>query len=198
MHEGNDGDLVVVILRGLAKIIVVSEEGKEVLLGFRGGGDLVGEMAVLGNRSRSATVVAATELEGHVIPATTFVSHLEHSPHIANRVSDIVADKLRAANRRRLEFNAYPADGRVARVLAEVALRYGHPEDSAWRIGPEITQADLASLASTSVRTIEKILRSLEADGLVVRRRRDLIIPNASALQDRYKSLSTTRPRRDC
>jgi len=52
MREGNLGDIVVVILRGLAKVVVVSEGGKEVLLGFRGRGDLIGEMAVLSSRAR--------------------------------------------------------------------------------------------------------------------------------------------------
>ncbi len=198
MREGNAGDVVIVILRGLAKVIVVSEGGKEVLLGLRGDGDLVGEMAVLSSRSRSATVIAATELQGCVIKATSFVSYLERSAPVANRVSDVMADKLRAANRRRLEFNAYPAEGRVARILVEVSSRYGHHEGSTWRIGPEITQADLASLASASVRTVEKVLRTLEGAGLVARRRRNLIVTDMDALEVRCRSLLAIRPGRDC
>jgi CRP-like cAMP-binding protein len=188
MREGGPADIVVVILRGLAKVVAVSEGGKEILLGLRGTGDLVGEMAVLSRRPRSATVIAATDLRGSVIRAASFVAHLERTPQLANRVSDIVADKLRAANRRRLEYNAYLAEGRVALVLCEVALAHGHREGTAWRIGPEITQADLASLASTSVRTIEKVLRSLEDDHLVARRRRDLVVTDLAALMSRGKS----------
>lgn len=198
MREGNTGDVVVVILRGLAKVVVVSEGGKEVLLGLRGDGDLVGEMAVLSSRSRSATVLAATELQGCVIKAASFVSYLERTAQVANRVSDIMADKLRAANRRRLEFNAYPAEGRVGRILVEVSSRYGYHEGSTWRIGPEITQADLASLASASVRTVEKVLRTLEGAGLVVRRRRNLIVTDMDALEAHCRSLLATRPGRDC
>jgi CRP/FNR family transcriptional regulator, cyclic AMP receptor protein len=188
MREGGPADIVVVILSGLAKIIVVSEGGKEILLGLRGADDLVGEMAVLSRRPRSATVIAATDLDGTVISAASFVAHLERTPQLANRISDIMAEKLRAANRRRLEYNAYPAEGRVALVLCEVALAHGHPEGAAWRIGAEITQADLASLASTSVRTIEKVLRSLEQDRLVARRRRDLVVTDLAALMSRAKS----------
>jgi len=198
MREGNPADIVIVILRGLAKVTAVSEDGKEILLGFRGSGDLVGEMAVLSSTSRSATVIAATELQGSVISAASFVAYLERSPQVANRVSDIMADKLRAANRRRVEFNAYPAEGRVARVLAEVALAHGHAEGATWRIGSEITQADLASLASASVRTIEKVLRVFERDGIVARRRRDLIVTDLAALEARCRSLGQTRPGRDC
>lgn len=197
MHEGDSADVAIVVLRGLAKVTIVSEGGKELLLGLRGTGDLLGEMAILSKKDRSATVVAATELLGCVIGAASFVGYLERSPQVANCVSDIVADKLRAANRRRLEFNVYSADARVVFVLEEISLRYGHREGSTLRIGPEITQADLASLASASVRTIEKVLRAMEDHGMVARRRRDLIVTDVAGLQARCTSFRGTRRRRD-
>lgn len=49
----------------------MSEDGKEILLGFRGSGDLVGEIAVLSGSTRSATVTAATERQGTVIRAAS-------------------------------------------------------------------------------------------------------------------------------
>jgi CRP/FNR family transcriptional regulator, cyclic AMP receptor protein len=170
MREGAPADIVIVITQGLAKIVVVSEGGKEVLLSLRGTGDLVGEMAVLSRRRRSATVIAATVLKASVIRADSFVAYLERNPRLANQVSDNVADKLRMANRSRLEYNSYPAQRRVALVLGEVALAY------------------LASLASTSVRTIEKVLSVLEADVLVSRRRRDLVVTDLAALLAHGKS----------
>jgi CRP-like cAMP-binding protein len=196
LREGNPGDLVVIILHGLARVTAVTESGKEVLLGFRTGGDLVGEMAVVSRKPRSATVTAATELCVKLIHAVPFEAYLARSPEVAKRVSDIMAEKLRAANRRRLEFNAYPAEWRIARVLAEVAQTYGHAEEGTWRIGSEITQADLASLASASVRTVEKILRVLDLDGVVTRRRRDLIVRDLGALAERAPG--AIRPGRDC
>jgi CRP-like cAMP-binding protein len=197
MREGNTADVVIIILSGLARVTAVSEDGKEILLGLRGSGDLVGEMAALSNSTRSATVTAASVLYASVMRAASFIGYLERTPQVANRVSDIMADKLRAANRRRLEFNAYPVEGRVARVLSEVALAYGHPEGATLRIGAEITQADLASLASISVRTIEKVLRDFEQRGVVARRRRDLIVTDLTALEALFRSPEPTRPGRD-
>jgi CRP/FNR family cyclic AMP-dependent transcriptional regulator len=199
MREGRPADIVIVILDGLVRVTTASEDGKEILLALRGSGDLLGEMAAVSNgKIRSATVTAATQLRACTIRAAVFVAYLERNPQVANRVSDIVADKLRASNRRRLEFNAYPAEARVARVLAEIAVAHGHREETTWRIGPEITQADLASLASASVRTVEKILRAFEAGGVVARRRRDLIVTDLPALEQRCRSLPATRPGRDC
>jgi CRP-like cAMP-binding protein len=190
MREGHTGKAVVVISHGLAKVTALSEHGKEILLGFRRGGELVGEMAVLGKRPRSATVTAATDLRGHLIGAESFVAYLERSPRVANLVADIVAEKLREANRRRVDYRSYPAECRVARELAQVAQIYGHAEGATWRVGREITQADLGSLAAASVRTVEKVLRAFEADGIVVRRRRDLLVTDLPGLQDRASSFS--------
>jgi CRP/FNR family transcriptional regulator, cyclic AMP receptor protein len=187
MREGHPGTAVIIILDGLAKVTALSEHGKEILLGFRGSGDLVGEMAVLSDQPRSATVTAATELRGRRILAQSFVKYLERTPQVANRVSDIMADKLREANRRRVGFSSYPVQCRVAAELADLAQAYGHNVEGTWRIGPEITQADLASLAAASVRTIEKILRAFESEGIVVRRRRVLVVADLAALQARAK-----------
>lgn len=185
LRQGETGELVVLILHGIAKVNVVAETGKETLLGIRGAGELMGEMAALSGQLRSASVSAATELHGRVIMKGPFVAYLGRSPGGANRLTQMMAERLRAANRRRLEFNSYPVEGRVARVLGEVARAHGHPEGSAWRIGPEITQSDLASLSSASLRTVEKLLRVFEQDGLVVRRRRDLVVTDPAALDAR-------------
>lgn len=182
LRQGEEGKTVVLILNGIAKISIVSETGNEILVGIRGAGELIGEMAPLSGESRSASAIAATRVNGRVITARLFLGHLGRSPGVASRLAQMVADRLRASNRRRLEFNSYPVEGRIARVLSEVALAHGHPEGNAWRIGAEITQADLASLSSVSVRTVEKVLRVFEQDGLVVRRRRDLIVVDPASL----------------
>ena len=182
LRQGEEGAIVVLILSGIAKINIVAETGTEVLVGIRGAGELIGEMAPLSGESRSASAVAATKVSSRVIKAEPFLSYLGRSPRVASRLAQMVAGRLRAANRRRLEFSSYPVEGRIARVLGEVALAHGHQQGTAWRIGPEITQADLASLAAASVRTVEKVLKTFEQQGLVVRKRRDLIVIDPTAL----------------
>lgn len=191
LRQGEAGEFVVVILQGIAKVNVVAETGQEMLVGLRGPGDLIGEMATISGESRSASVNAATELHGIVITARSFVAHLGRAPGVASRMTQVVADRLRVANRRRLEFSSYKVEGRVAKVVVEVARAYGHPEGASRRIGAEITQADLASLSSASLRTVEKVLRLFEREGLVMRKRRDLVVIDAAALEARAEHFST-------
>jgi CRP/FNR family transcriptional regulator, cyclic AMP receptor protein len=77
MREGGPADVVMVVLEGLARVTTASEDGKEILLGLRGSGDLLGEMGALSSSNlRSATVTAATQLRGCVIRAASFVAFL--------------------------------------------------------------------------------------------------------------------------
>src|SRR5215471_20151548 len=57
--EGDPSDFVLVIAEGRVKLAVTTEDGDESLLGVRGPGDLVGELAALDSKSRMATAIAA-------------------------------------------------------------------------------------------------------------------------------------------
>jgi CRP-like cAMP-binding protein len=76
------------------------------------------------------------------------------------------------------------ARARVAATLVETADTVGSPELDGISIGPELTQADLASLATVSLSTFEKLLQSLEQEGLIKRHRRALIIISVDRLRE--------------
>ena len=57
-HEGGGSDEVVVVLSGRVKVSTVTGDGKEVVLAFRGPGDLLGELSAIDGEPRSATVGA--------------------------------------------------------------------------------------------------------------------------------------------
>jgi hypothetical protein len=71
MREGEQGDHVMVILRGRVEIWV-SEGGRERLIAHRGPGQLVGERAILEVNVRSATVVAPEMVRALVMTTEDF------------------------------------------------------------------------------------------------------------------------------
>jgi CRP/FNR family cyclic AMP-dependent transcriptional regulator len=189
MNQGDEGDSVALVLDGVVKVSMVLAGGQETLLGLRSRGDLLGEMAVVSGIPRTARVVAATRVRVRVLTGVEFVGYLERWPAAARQVAATVSRKLRAANERRAEFMAYSAAERVVVILCETAARAGRPDvGGGVLIGPEITQADLASLSAVSVSTIEKVLQSLEQDGLVERHRRALIVTDPPGLGKRSVS----------
>lgn len=185
MNQGETGDVVAVLLEGLVKVWALSPEGHESLLGLRGAGDLLGEMAFTTRSPRSARVVASTPIRARVLADHEFAAFLDRSPGAAVKVAAAVVHKLRAANQRRAEFQACSPRQRIAIILSEIAEHIGRRESRGRSIGPEVTQADVASLAAVSISTVEKELLALEREGLVQRNRRVLFVADPSALRIR-------------
>jgi CRP/FNR family transcriptional regulator, cyclic AMP receptor protein len=119
MNQGESGDVVAVLLEGLVKVWAVSPEGHESLLGLRGNGDLLGEMAFTTRSPRTARVVASTRIRARVFADHEFTAYLDRWPGAAVQMAAAIVHKLRAANQRRAEFLACDSKQRIAIIISE-------------------------------------------------------------------------------
>src|SRR5690349_16527932 len=69
MHHDEVPGRVLVIESGHAKVTLLSEDGREVILAFRGPGDVLGEISALGGEPRSATVRALEPIDALAVAA---------------------------------------------------------------------------------------------------------------------------------
>src|SRR5579872_1982359 len=63
LRVGSAGDDIVVLLNGRVKLSAIGAERREVVLGIRRPGELIGEMAALGGQRRTATATAVEEAD---------------------------------------------------------------------------------------------------------------------------------------
>ncbi|MFC5214520.1 Crp/Fnr family transcriptional regulator [Streptomyces coerulescens] len=168
LSEGATDRHALLLLSGFAKVTARVENGETSLLAVRVGGDTVGEMAAVdGSAPRSATVTACGPMTTRVLQPGTLHELLIRRPEVSVALTRIIADRLRWANRRRLDFRGYPAKVRLARLLAELATAYGHETDGGVVIGCRLTQPELAALTGAAETTIHKGLRELRLNGLL-------------------------------
>ncbi|WP_432086735.1 Crp/Fnr family transcriptional regulator [Streptomyces sp. bgisy095] len=168
LTEGATDRHLYVILSGFAKVTATVENGQESLLAVRVGGDSVGEMAALDGAPRSAGVVACGPLRARVIGPDALRGLMMRRPEVAMALTRIVADRLRWANRRRLDFRGYTVKVRLARLLVELAVAYGRPRSGGGHvIGFQLTQPELAALTGAAETTVHKGLRDLRDEGLL-------------------------------
>ena len=92
-REGTTGREFVVIVEGTAKVLVADRE-----VAVLGPGDFFGEIALLDNGPRTATVVAETDLVADVSGHQEFAALIEGAPTLARKLLVGVAQRLRAAN----------------------------------------------------------------------------------------------------
>ncbi|WP_326722480.1 Crp/Fnr family transcriptional regulator [Streptomyces sp. NBC_00243] len=167
LSEGARDRHVLLLLSGFAKVTATVENGETSLLAVRVGGDTVGEMAAMDGAPRSATVTACGSMTARLMQQGILHGLLMRRPEVAMALTGIVSDRLRWANRRRLDFRGYPAKVRLARLLVELATAYGRTGDSGVVIGCRLTQPEMAALTGAAETTIHKGLRELREDGLL-------------------------------
>ena len=129
------------------KLSCVTDAGREALLGIREPGELIGEMSAIDGSERSATATALEPVEVIVVSRDAFVAFLDRTPGVALVLARVLARRLRDADRKRIEYLAQDAVGRVCSRLVELADRFGEtdaegPTSSSrsrrrsWRAGP--------------------------------------------------------------
>jgi len=183
LNQGESGESVFFLLSGVVKVFLISETGGELLLALRSRGEVIGEIAFVTKEPRSARVFAATDVSARVVNGADFRAFLDRWAAVRDQLTIAVIRKLHRANDRRAESRFYTTTGRLAIALAETALAVGGSTGAGRVLGPELTQADLASLASISTSAVEKALREWEAAGLVNRQRQVLIVTDPAALR---------------
>src|SRR5256714_3539649 len=146
--QGDPADTVLYIQQGSVKLSVLSDAGKEAVVGVLGPGDFFGEGALAGQPVRLATATAMTASRILVVPKRQMIRLL----HRQHALSDRFIAHMLARNTRLEEdlvdhlFNA--SEKRLARTLLLLA-RYGKP-DGPRRVLPKISQEVLAEMVGTT------------------------------------------------
>jgi CRP/FNR family transcriptional regulator, cyclic AMP receptor protein len=159
--EGEPLGSVLVIQRGDIKVSGTSASGREVVFEVLGTGEVVGELAALDGGVRSASAVALTDVEVLSIPAGAFRSAVDADDVLKSALLTEVIRRLRASDRRQLEFGS-DALGRVCARLVELADRTGTAE-----VELPVNQSDLAAWTAQSREAVVKALASLRRLGWI-------------------------------
>jgi CRP/FNR family transcriptional regulator, cyclic AMP receptor protein len=182
IRHGDYADRAVLLIRGTAKVITSSEDGRLALLGVARAGDLADEITALYHLECSANVITCGPATVRLIDAGSFQDFLRNQPDAHFAVTQMVAERLREANRRRADY-VLPVPCRLARVLIELADHIGRRDTGGRYELPDcLTQAELGSLAGMARRTVEEQLRELQRQGIVELAYRRMTINDIAAL----------------
>jgi CRP/FNR family cyclic AMP-dependent transcriptional regulator len=184
LREGVLESHVIVLDDALTKVTVSMADGRQALLAIRVSGDIVGEISALNGTPRSATVTTCRTSTIRVIHHKEFRAFLRSHPDAAMSIAGIVADRLRWANQRRVDFASHPVKVRLARALWEIAVAYGRREREGIVVDIQLTQAELATLCGAAEISLQKALRDLREANIIGTGYRQVIVRDAEALRD--------------
>jgi len=182
-HEGDSADRVVIIESGIAKAVSTSLDGTETVLGLRGPGEVLGELAAIDGGVRSASVVAVDPVTALVMDGGAFRDFLSGHAGATLGLLDVVAGKVRDASRRQAEFGSQNTTSRLAGVLVGLARDHGDEVANGVEISL-VTQDDLAAMCGASRESIARGLAAMRSDGLVETGRRVITVIDLERLSD--------------
>lgn len=98
IEEGVHGEMLYLLITGKVKVAKTSDNGTEIILAIRSGGDFFGEMSLLEDAPRSARILAIEECEVGLIPKKDFTQMMLEEPQIATNILKTISARLRQTN----------------------------------------------------------------------------------------------------
>lgn len=169
--EGEPSTHLFVVLSGWVKVITSASDGRQMLAGLRGEGDIVGDTARL-TGYRTATLQALGTARALIIGAEQFETFLDAHVDAARAYRRVQGEHERAAHSSLRSSSLSSGPQRLAALLLDL--------DGAT---PPLSQEELASLIGASRSTVTRALSGWRSRKIVATHQRDITILDPAALR---------------
>jgi CRP/FNR family cyclic AMP-dependent transcriptional regulator len=160
IHDGDTGDSLYIILAGRVKVYASNAAGREVVIDFRGQGEVLGEMSLDGS-PRSASVMTVEPTTCAIVGRTHFREFILAHPDFAMYLIEKLIHRVRATTEDLKSLALSDVYGRLARLLNALATEAGGRRV----VQEKLTQQEIADRVGASRDMIGKLMKDLVAGG---------------------------------
>lgn len=178
LFEDDPGDALYVVISGLVKVVLIGEDGREVILSVLKEGDFFGEMSLIDDQPRSAHVIAMEDSNLLVMRREDFQHRLREAPGVALGMLRAMSHRLREADEKIGGLVLLDVNGRVAKLLLNMA-----DENDGAHITRRVTHHTIAQMVGSSRETVSRTMRDLADRGLIEVTRKAIAIRDRAALE---------------
>jgi len=169
---GDPTDSLFIVITGRLKVLMSDEQGREVILSMLGPGEFFGEMGLLDDSPRSASVVAVESCELLSISKTDFKRSLAENFDLSLTVMRGLVKRLREADRKIGSLALMDVYGRVARLLLEMAEDINGEKV----VVKKLSKQDIAKMIGASREMVSRVMKDLQLGGYVEVRGRSIVL----------------------
>jgi CRP/FNR family cyclic AMP-dependent transcriptional regulator len=182
LFEADPGDALFVVRAGRVKVVLVADDGREVILGILGVGEHFGELSLIDEQPRSAHVIAMEDSVLLVLHRDDFKQRVETNPSIAWSLLMELSRRLRRADGQIRSLVLLDVPGRIARMLLDTAN-----EGGGLLIEKPLTHQTIAQVIGASRETVSRAMRDFQDSGWISTEDRRVRILNRAALEKRSR-----------
>ena len=172
IRAGEETDALYIILAGRAKVLIPDDDGNEVILSVIGPNEFFGEMGLLDDQPRSASVETMEPCEMLRITRSGFLNCLKDNFDAAMLIIRNLVRRLREADRKIESLALIDVYGRVARLLIEMA----QPHEGQWVIEKAPPKQEIARMIGASREMVSRVVKDLHDRGVIRAEKRKIYV----------------------
>jgi len=180
MAAGDPTDSLYIVLSGRLKVMMSDADGKEVILTIIGPGEFFGEMGLIDDSPRSASVVAIEPCELLAITRRDFKKCLAENFEMSMAVMRGLVRRLREADRKIGSLALLDVYGRVARLLIDMA----ETVDGQKMVTKRLPKQDIAKMIGASREMVSRVMKDLQMGGFIEMRGSTIVLRDTILLPD--------------
>jgi len=180
MAAGDPTDSLYIVLSGRLKVMMSDADGKEVILTLIGPGEFFGEMGLIDDSPRSASVVAIEPCELLAITRRDFKKCLAENFEMSMAVMRGLVRRLREADRKIGSLALLDVYGRVARLLLDMS----ETVDGQKMVTKRLPKQDIAKMIGASREMVSRVMKDLQMGGYIEMRGSTIVLHDTIMLRD--------------
>ena len=177
---GDPTESLYIVLSGRLKVMMSDADGKEVILSILGPGEFFGEMGLIDDSPRSASVVAIEPCELLAITRRDFKKCLAENFDMAMAVMRSLVRRLREADRKIGSLALLDVYGRVARLLLDMS----EVVDGQKMVTKRLPKQDSAKMIGASREMVSRVMKDLQMGGYIEVRGSNIVLRDTIVLPE--------------
>lgn len=177
---------VYLLKKGKVKISKISADGREMIMGILGPGEVFGELSLTGQESREEIAEVTEDAIICKVKIKDFEDMMSKNPKFNLQVTKLIGFRLRKIQSRLQNLVFKTSEQRVKSFILEMADDLGRPvagEENQKVVELKLTHEDIAKLTATSRQTVTTVFSDLEKEGIIKYDRRRIYIKDHEALK---------------
>ncbi len=182
MTEGNSINGLYCIRDGKCKLTKLNTNGKEQIIKFVKGGDILGHRSILSDEPVGLNVTALEDMHVCFIPKGDIIDTIKENAHFSLYLMKNISHQLNEANTSISQMAQKPVKDRLAETLLELEMTFG--VDNEGCIDVVLTREEIANTIGTATESAIRLLSNLKKDGVIDLIGKKIKILNLSILKN--------------
>jgi CRP/FNR family transcriptional regulator, cyclic AMP receptor protein len=180
MGAGDATDSLYIVLSGRLKVMMSDSDGKEVILAILGPGEFFGEMGLIDDEPRSASVVTLEPCELLSVAKRDFRKCMAENFEMSMAVMRGLVRRLREADRKIGSLALLDVYGRVSRLLLDMAETVNGEKI----VTKRLPKQDIAKMIGASREMVSRVMKDLQVGGYIEMRGSNIVLRDTIMLPE--------------